>query len=63
MNRQGELYGADRLRRVLERHGSTGDPSGIVEAIRADVSQFVDKAEVADDLTLLVLRWNGPSGR
>jgi serine phosphatase RsbU (regulator of sigma subunit) len=63
MNRHGELYGADRLRRVLERHGSTGDPSGIVEAIRADVSQFVDKAEVADDLTLLVLRWNGPSGR
>lgn len=59
MNRQGELYGTDRLRQVLERHGNAGDPGAIVEAIRADVARFADKAEVADDLTLLVLRWNG----
>jgi len=63
MNRQGELYGADRLRQVLERHGSTGEPSAIVAAIKADVSRFAENAEVADDLTLLVLRWNGPNGR
>ena len=63
MNRQGELYGADRLRRVLERQGGAGDPGAIVEAIKRDVSGFVENAEVADDLTLLVLRWNGPSGR
>jgi serine phosphatase RsbU (regulator of sigma subunit) len=63
MNRGGELYGADRLRRVLERHGVTAEPATIVEAIRADVSRFAENAEVADDLTLLVLRWNGPSGR
>jgi len=63
MNRHGELYGADRLRRVLERHGAAGKPAAIVEAIRADVSRFGENAEVADDLTLLVLRWNGPNGR
>lgn len=63
MNRDGELYGTERLRRVLERHGSAGEPAAVVEAVRADVSRFAENAEVADDLTLLVLRWNGPSGR
>jgi adenylate cyclase len=63
MNRAGELYGADRLRRVLERDGGAGSPAAIVEAIKADVSRFAANAEVADDLTLLVLRWNGPSER
>jgi serine phosphatase RsbU (regulator of sigma subunit) len=63
MNGGGELYGADRLTRVLESHGSAASPAAIGEAIRADVSRFAENAEVADDLTLLVLRWNGPSGR
>ena len=63
MNRDGGLYGTERLRRVLESHGSAGDPAAIVEAVRVDVSRFVENAEVADDRTLLVLRWNGPSGR
>jgi len=63
MNRDGELYAADRLMRVLERHGVAAEPATIVEAIRGDVSRFAENAEVADDITLLVLRWNGPSGR
>jgi serine phosphatase RsbU (regulator of sigma subunit) len=63
MNETGELYGAQRLERALLRSAGAATPSGIVDAIKADVSRFVGKAEVADDLTLLVLRWNGPSGR
>jgi serine phosphatase RsbU (regulator of sigma subunit) len=63
MNQAGELYGADRLQRALQRNGNSASPAAIVDAIRADVSRFVENAEVADDLTLLVLRWNGPSGR
>ncbi|HET7766219.1 MAG TPA: SpoIIE family protein phosphatase [Burkholderiales bacterium] len=63
MNETGELYGAQRLERALLRSASAASPTEIVEAIKADVSRFVGKAEVADDLTLLVMRWNGPSGR
>jgi serine phosphatase RsbU (regulator of sigma subunit) len=63
MNGAGELYGAQRLERALMRNANAESPAEIVDAIKADVSRFVGKAEVADDLTLLVLRWNGPSGR
>jgi len=63
MNEAGELYGAKRLEGALVRNASAESPAEIVDAIKADVSRFVGKAEVADDLTLLVLRWNGPSGR
>jgi hypothetical protein len=34
----------------------------LVEGLRADVQRFVDGAEAADDLTILVLRWNGAGG-
>ena len=63
MNPAGELYGAGRLRKALEHARNAEDPAALVNSIRADIAQFVDGAEAADDLTLLVLRWNGPSAR
>lgn len=60
MNPTGELYGAGRLHQALQGARSAENPAGLVNAIRADVAQFVRGAEPADDLTLLVLRWNGP---
>jgi len=63
MNPTGELYGAGRLEAALRRNRDTATPGAIIDAIKADVSRFARGAEVADDLTLLVLRWNGPSGR
>jgi adenylate cyclase len=60
MNPAGELYGAGRLRDALERARNAENPAALVDAIRSDVAQFVGAAEAADDLTLLVLRWNGP---
>jgi len=63
MNESGELYGTGRLERALSLAGAAGSPAAIVDSIKADVSRFVGNAEVADDLTLLVLRWNGSSGR
>jgi serine phosphatase RsbU (regulator of sigma subunit)/CHASE2 domain-containing sensor protein len=63
MNPAGELYGAGRLEAALRQHRDAAAPAAVVDAIKADVSRFVQNAEVADDLTLLVLRWNGPSGR
>jgi len=58
MSASGELYGRERLRAVLER--MRGAAAGAVgEAVLEDVARFVGAAEPADDLTLLVLRWNG----
>lgn len=56
-NAAGELYGQDRLHAVLERRLDGPDELG--EAIRADVAHFSAGIEPADDLTLLILRWNG----
>ncbi len=39
---------------------STLDARALVDALRADVEAFAAGAEPADDLTVLVLRWNGP---
>jgi sigma-B regulation protein RsbU (phosphoserine phosphatase) len=63
MNSAGELYGAGRLRQVLERSRGAENPAALVDTIRSDIAQFVGGAETADDLTLLVLRWNGPNVR
>lgn len=63
MNKAGELYGAERLKRALQRSDNAASPAAIIDTIRADVSRFAENAEVADDLTLLVLRWNGASER
>ncbi|HKC53590.1 MAG TPA: CHASE2 domain-containing protein [Burkholderiales bacterium] len=63
MNPAGELYGAGRLRQALKQGRNIENPAALVDAIRADIAQFVGGAEAADDLTLLVLRWNGPSAR
>jgi len=59
MNQAGELYGVGRLRAAVDRARNAVSPQELVTAIRADVTQFVAGAEVADDITLLVLRWNG----
>jgi serine phosphatase RsbU (regulator of sigma subunit) len=48
---------------VLKRSRNARDPAAVIEAVKADVSRFAESAEVADDLTLLVLRWNGPNER
>jgi serine phosphatase RsbU (regulator of sigma subunit)/CHASE2 domain-containing sensor protein len=61
VNPAGELYGGERVRHFLERAVTPNATAGaIVAALRADVDAFASGAEVADDLTVLVLRWNGP---
>ncbi|HYE90610.1 MAG TPA: CHASE2 domain-containing protein [Terriglobales bacterium] len=60
MNPAGELYGRARLEAVLKAVDPARLPAAIVEAVRADVARFTAGAEPADDLAILVLRWNGP---
>ena len=60
-NRAGELYGGERVREFLQRVVTTELGAGaLVAALRADVDAFTAGAEAADDLTVMVLRWNGP---
>jgi len=60
-NAAGELYGGERLRAVLARCAAQGLGSdALLEAVRGDVMAFTGPVELADDLTMLVLRWRGP---
>jgi len=61
MNEAGELYGNERLDQLLARIDAGATPAAILHAVREDVRAHVGKAEPSDDLTLLVLRWNGPA--
>jgi serine phosphatase RsbU (regulator of sigma subunit) len=58
MNAQGELYGVERLDALLAQTHGMG-PEALVSAVREDVRRHVGDAEPSDDLTLLVVRWNG----
>ena len=53
----GELYGRARLETLLR--AAPESPAALAEALRADVARFTAGAEPADDLAILVLRWNG----
>lgn len=58
MNEAGDLYGNARLDRLLAGLSAT-TPAAVVRAVRDDVRLHVGQAEPSDDLTLLVLRWDG----
>ena len=59
MNETGQLYGAARLRAVLDALPETVEPTALLAAVRLDVGRFVGAAEPSDDLTLLCVRWKG----
>ena len=63
MNEAGELYGNQRLDNLLGGLAAQAAPSAIVQAVRDDVRVHVNGAEASDDLTLLVLRWDGATQR
>jgi serine phosphatase RsbU (regulator of sigma subunit) len=58
MNEAGELYGAQRLERLLAGLPAHAAPGEINAAVVEDVKRFVGNAPASDDLTLLALRWN-----
>jgi len=58
-NASGALYGRDRIfTDVSFTHGHATD---ICETIRDDVRQFEEGTEATDDLTIMVLRYLGPT--
>ncbi len=62
-NARGEFFGAERLRTALASAAPRADPGALVERVREAVNAFAGAAELPDDLTLVALRWDGPSGR
>jgi CHASE2 domain-containing sensor protein/serine phosphatase RsbU (regulator of sigma subunit) len=61
MNGDGQLYGRHRLFAILQSSIGATDAVELVNAIRDDVRAFVLATERSDDLTILVLRWDGGS--
>jgi len=61
-NTAGELYGPARVRQaLLALGGMNASARAAVDTLVSDVAAFVGGAEAADDLTILALRWHGPT--
>lgn len=60
-NPVGDLYGSGRVQHILDRlELGAVTAHAVVETLRTDVDRFAAEAEPADDVTILVLRWDGP---
>lgn len=55
MNGQDDLFGEDRLSRLIEQHADLG-PNGLRHEIVSGVTEFVDGADQHDDMTLVLLK-------
>jgi phosphoserine phosphatase RsbU/P len=56
----GELFGEPRLVSTLESN-ATGDPAQVLGAVVSDVDSYMGLTPMADDVTRLVIRYNGAS--
>ena len=61
VNGEKQFFGTKRLRATLAALPQDIEPGELVKRLRAEVERFAEGAEAADDLTLLVLRWEGPA--
>lgn len=59
VNNKEELFGHDRLTSILARIDNTKNSKELMERILKDVYSFVEGAEPYDDLTLMVVHWQG----
>ena len=62
MNPKREFFGVERLRTSLSWMPADVAPEELVARLRDDVRRFAAGAELADDITLLALRWKGGRG-
>jgi adenylate cyclase len=57
----GRMLGIERIRETLEKPVLATWPGEVVKRLQTTVTEFATGAVPADDLTLLVVRWNGPT--
>jgi serine phosphatase RsbU (regulator of sigma subunit) len=60
-NTTGEMFGRPRLEALLAALPSDARPEAITTAIQNAVTRFAAGTEPADDVAILVLRWDGPA--
>jgi len=59
MNPAGELFGRARLGEFLVKMPGTLSAEGRVNAVREEIRKYAAGADMADDVTILVVRWHG----
>jgi serine phosphatase RsbU (regulator of sigma subunit) len=59
MNPEKEFFGVERLRTSLSWMPEDIEPAQLIQRLRDDVARFADGAELADDITLVAVRWEG----
>lgn len=52
----GELYGMERFKQSLARHGAAATSKELQDALLADVYAYMNGAVQADDITIIVMR-------
>ena len=60
MNLQEEMFDLERLQEVVSRH-ATASVEDLRAAILGAVEEFTRGTYLADDLTLLIIRYHGPA--
>ena len=60
-NAENEMYGTDRMLEALNKRPEAS-PKELLAVVRGSVDAFVKEAEQFDDLTMLCLKYHGPSG-
>ena len=60
MNPTGELFGRARFGRLLATMPAGLSAEERVKAVNDEVRRFAAGADMADDVTILVVRWHGP---
>ncbi len=61
MDAQGQLYGRERLCRLLGELDRTISCADIIAAVQRNLQEYGAVEERADDITMLALRWRGPA--
>jgi sigma-B regulation protein RsbU (phosphoserine phosphatase) len=59
MNPAGEMFGRARLSRLLTTMPAEQTAEERVKAVNDEVRRFAADADMADDVTILVVRWRG----
>lgn len=62
LNAAGEEYTDDRLLACIASHRQAA-PQALLDAVLADVRAFCGDATQSDDVTVVLVRYDGPSGR
>jgi serine phosphatase RsbU (regulator of sigma subunit) len=59
IDEKGEFFGGARVQLLLDEAPELQWPGEVVRRIREGVNTFSAGCEAADDVTMLVVRWNG----